>query len=374
MNGATVGTRNETVHQLRGLAILAVVGSHLFLMTFGAMGLVQAYLGLPVTEPRVTSELLFSTSLVLGQFGVGLFFVISGYVIPAALLRMQAGQAGQTAFLFARLIRLWPTYAVSFLIGVAILLSLQEGGPSFGIGDVLGHLALGFRDLIGTLNIDGVIWTLEIEVKFYIVTALFLPFCRDNLLRYILILSLVSLAITYAVTWLSLSSAAWLDSLMQFLNVMILMQIGTLAWLYEKKRLQLREYGIGLVIVGSCFALATRPGEWAVGSTAQVKAIYLFAATFFLAVYAGTKAPPQKIAVPMAWLGSISYPLYAIHAIAGYAITLHLVSLSLPMILAASIALLIVVCAAWMIHLYVEAPSQRLSARICLAHRTQPQV
>lgn len=371
MNGATVGTRNETVHLLRGLAILAVVGSHLFLMTLGAMGLVQVYLGLPVTEPLVTSESLFKTSLFLGQFGVGLFFVISGYVIPAALLRMQGGQA---AFLFARLVRLWPTYAVSFLVGVAILLTLQDGAPSFGLGDVLGHLALGFRDLIGTLNIDGVIWTLEIEVKFYTVTALLLPFCRHNLPRYILVLSIVSLAVTHAVTWFSSSSAPWLDSLMQFLNVMILMQIGTLAWLYEKRRLHLHEYGIGLLIVIACFALATRPGEWAVGSATQVKATYLLAATFFLAVYARTKAPPKNIALLMAWLGSISYPLYAIHAIAGYAITLQLVSLSLPMILAASIALLIVVCAAWMIHLYVEAPSQRLSARICLAHRTQPQV
>ncbi len=44
--------------------------------------------------------------------------------------------------------------------------------PPFNIQEALIHAVPGIRDVIGSRNIDGIIWTLEIEVKFYVLCAL----------------------------------------------------------------------------------------------------------------------------------------------------------------------------------------------------------
>ena len=138
-------TRNETVHMMRGVAAVLVALSHLIFMSLGAMGLVQGFLGVAQSAPLIGAPALFQTSLILGQFGVGLFFVISGYVIPGAVLRAGTGLRGRGGFLLSRVLRLWPTYALCFGIGAALLSALAGGAPNFGWADVLGHLALGLR-------------------------------------------------------------------------------------------------------------------------------------------------------------------------------------------------------------------------------------
>ncbi len=51
-----------------------------------------------------------------GPFGVALFFLISGLVIPFSFDRHRTG-----AFLLARLLRIYPTYLAALLIEVLTL-------------------------------------------------------------------------------------------------------------------------------------------------------------------------------------------------------------------------------------------------------------
>lgn len=313
----------------------------------------------PVSEPLISHPALFQSSLILGQLGVGLFFVISGYVIPGAVLRGRRGK-----FLLMRLIRLWPTYVVGFGLGALILYLLSGGAPAFTLADVLGHLALGIRDLIGGANIDGIVWTLEIEMKFYLVCALFMPRSVGALVYYVCIVAFGALALTQVVTW-GTGDAAFgtfkrTDSLMQFLNVLILMQIGTLAYLYERGLVSARIFCGILAFIVICFVLATRPGAWAVGSTLQVKALYLLAAGLFLASY---RARVRWLAV-LHWLGEISYSLYVLHAILGYATVYLLVQKGVPVWLAALAAMGTVIFAADLSMRLVERASLRLIARL----------
>ena len=77
-------------------------------------------------------------------------------------------------FLVGRIFRLFPTYFAGFSV---TLLALWVAGSVFGkpfpydIRAVMIHFVPGTRDLLWSRNIDYVVWTLEIELKFYVVCA-----------------------------------------------------------------------------------------------------------------------------------------------------------------------------------------------------------
>ncbi|MEU3915606.1 acyltransferase [Streptomyces sp. NPDC029721] len=109
----------------------------------------------------------------LGIFGVMLFFIVSGYIIPASLERRGDVQA----FWIGRFFRIHPALIVTI---VAALLVLPAGDGSVRIlktGDDLASLitnGLLLQDVLGVTNGMNVTWTLCYEMVFYFfVTALF---------------------------------------------------------------------------------------------------------------------------------------------------------------------------------------------------------
>ncbi len=101
-----------------------------------------------------------------GILGVGLFFVISGWVVPPMLKRYNRSQ-----FLLNRVYRIFPMLTVSVLVAAAI---------QYGWGNrealhwtaVLSTMFLA-NDLTGQPMTLGVVWTLIVEFKFYLLLALF---------------------------------------------------------------------------------------------------------------------------------------------------------------------------------------------------------
>ncbi|MCX4956920.1 acyltransferase family protein [Streptomyces virginiae] len=108
-----------------------------------------------------------------GVFGVLLFFLVSGYIIPASLER----RGDVRAFWVGRAFRIYP---VVILTVVASLLLLPRAhtviaGWSFehGLLSLVGN-GLMLQDLMGIPSVIGVMWTLTYEMVFYyFVTALF---------------------------------------------------------------------------------------------------------------------------------------------------------------------------------------------------------
>ena len=98
--------------------------------------------------------------------GVGLFFLVSGFVIPFSFERYD-----RLGFLVARFFRLWPTYAIGVrLTAAAIWVGNSLAGQVFPYsgGEVLINSILGLREALLARNFDGIVWTLEIEIKFYV--------------------------------------------------------------------------------------------------------------------------------------------------------------------------------------------------------------
>ena len=101
-----------------------------------------------------------------GFLGVGLFFMISGYVIFFSVRKYSPLQ-----FLLARGVRLYPCFfaAVLFTSGCCWL----SNDPTFAVSPVqlLANLSM-VAPLFGHHYIDGVYWTLVVELKFYLLIFL----------------------------------------------------------------------------------------------------------------------------------------------------------------------------------------------------------
>src|ERR1700761_5446868 len=105
----------------------------------------------------------------LGQYGVFVFFLVSGYIVPASLER----KGSVRGFWISRAFRLYPMFIVA--VGLSILGGLLGFGPYFGAGAhplaaILSWLFM-LQNLNSGLNIPVVTWTLSYEMVFYLLLA-----------------------------------------------------------------------------------------------------------------------------------------------------------------------------------------------------------
>ncbi|GGN62893.1 hypothetical protein GCM10010112_21560 [Actinoplanes lobatus] len=139
---------------LRAVAVLLVVYAHLTRFVF--------------TDLRaVTGEWLHA-----GTAGVMLFFLVSGYIIPASLER----HGDLRAFWLSRARRLLPLY----LAMIAVLVAAHP--PANAWSTAVGHATM-LPFLLGVPLVTPVFWTLSFEMAFYLlVTTLFTVRAQRSLL------------------------------------------------------------------------------------------------------------------------------------------------------------------------------------------------
>lgn len=157
----------ETIDSLRGLAALAVMLYH-----FG-------YITLPTLKPNLLSDFFY-----FGSYGVIVFFVISGFVIPYSMHSRQYILSDFPQYMWRRIIRVWPASFLSIFLFM---------GFYYGAFYILGRpvrnmdwpginlLAL-FSNYTYTVPFFGqiwyspVFWTLAIEFQFYLLIGFLYPF------------------------------------------------------------------------------------------------------------------------------------------------------------------------------------------------------
>jgi peptidoglycan/LPS O-acetylase OafA/YrhL len=147
-----MGQRQITIDYLRGIAALLVCGCHF----------------------RYALPSLFDRPLeIYGALGVQIFFVISGYIIPFAMARSNYELSSFHRFLGKRLVRLHPPLVVAVLVTFTLSFlaaHAKHEPPLFAWSDLLPSLFY--------LNIPAenpVIWSLVVELKYYVLIALLFP-------------------------------------------------------------------------------------------------------------------------------------------------------------------------------------------------------
>jgi peptidoglycan/LPS O-acetylase OafA/YrhL len=149
------GSRLAWLDVLRGIAALAVVFDHLsyYVLQHGRTIVYQWF------DP--------------GNYGVFVFFIISGYIVPASLER----KGSVRTFWVSRLFRLYPLYLLA--VGIAVTLYFMHFGSLRGEDadpetSVLSQLLMMSNVLAGN-NLPNVVWSLSYEMVFYLLlTALFI--------------------------------------------------------------------------------------------------------------------------------------------------------------------------------------------------------
>jgi peptidoglycan/LPS O-acetylase OafA/YrhL len=120
-----------------------------------------------------------------GGYGVQLFFILSGYLITALLLREEAqyGRIALRAFWIRRILRIWPLYYLIVLVGFVLLPGLdgQLGTSSYRI--MLGTHLVPFLGFLGNWSMIlcgplpdwlSVLWSVCVEEQFYLIVPLFI--------------------------------------------------------------------------------------------------------------------------------------------------------------------------------------------------------
>lgn len=101
-----------------------------------------------------------------GYLGVDLFFMISGFVILWSSQNRTA-----LGFATSRAGRLYPSFWVAMLLSAAFIVvasdtAMQLNSPTIDAKTVLGNATM-LPAMLGVPMIDGVYWTLEMEIRFY---------------------------------------------------------------------------------------------------------------------------------------------------------------------------------------------------------------
>ncbi|QWB27653.1 MULTISPECIES: acyltransferase [Streptomyces] len=140
---------------LRGIAALVVVFDH------------SSYTFMPELRRELMPE--FNTS----RYGIMVFFLVSGYIIPASLERRGCVRT----FWIGRIFRVYPLWAAVVAVLCALgLIGVAELRDFGGLGVVtvaVAHATM-LQELLGTPNLLLVLWTLSYEMSFYLlVVALF---------------------------------------------------------------------------------------------------------------------------------------------------------------------------------------------------------
>ncbi|MGH3286217.1 MAG: acyltransferase family protein [Streptosporangiaceae bacterium] len=173
---AGTGSRLAWLDVLRGLAALAVVFNH-----FGYF--------LPPTVKNTVYQWINP-----GDYGVFVFFLISGYIVPASLER----KGSVRTFWVSRLFRLYPLYLLA--VGFALFLFAVHVGGLRGEGadpetSVLSQMLMMSNVLAGE-NLPNVVWSLSYEMIFYLLlTALFMARVHRPSSRYALAFAAVAVAL-----------------------------------------------------------------------------------------------------------------------------------------------------------------------------------
>ncbi|MDO9380908.1 MAG: acyltransferase [Nocardioidaceae bacterium] len=152
--------RLRSLDALRLVAALAVVAFH-----FTARENVAWGTAVENVFPRVGEITAY------GYLGVHVFFLISGFVIL-----MSAWGADVGRFAASRVGRLYPAYWAGVLLTAALILVVRPetagSRVDMGVKEVLVNLTMVQRAL-DVRHVDGVYWTLWVELKFYLLVGLF---------------------------------------------------------------------------------------------------------------------------------------------------------------------------------------------------------
>ena len=320
---------------LRGLAAFAVAGFHL---TAAAN-----YDQVPLVE--------------WGWLGVPVFFVISGFVIPYSMRQATVTWRYAGRYALRRMVRLdpplWATIVVMLLTNACLRRMVDTPADDLrwpGTITVIANLAY-LQNLLRFPNLSMGLWTLCIEVQFYL-AALLLVFLWQRRKAW----AVVAFAGLTICSWMGFNTATstntnlfW-SAYRTLFPQFCLFSLGITACWTRLGRCP--TWCFWSIVGGCCLKLAIDPYPEIAAGIAAAVLLHLAANRDWISRQ------------PIAYLGKISYSLYLMHWPAGRIVLLGASKLEISGPWLPLLALAVAVGAADLLSRFIEQPAMRLSRRI----------
>ena len=287
---------------------------------------------------------------VYGNMGVQLFFIISGFVILLSAYGKGAGR-----FVGSRVGRLYPAYWFAVLAtGFLVIVMWPQQGAGLGAKELLANLTM-FHPLMELRHIDGVYWTLWVEMRFYLL-VLALIVLRLLTIRGMTILAGVWPLLGLAAHLMNREPVA--QGLMAeyaplFCGGVMLFLIYRFG--HSALRWSLLVLNVGIAAFFTGLKGPTEALEL-VGYVIPAWHYWLIVAGLFAAVALLSLSPLRKVQWNfLALLGALTYPVYLLHQVWGWWLIDHLAPVlgqyvTLPLVMG------IVFTAAYLVQRFIERP------------------
>jgi peptidoglycan/LPS O-acetylase OafA/YrhL len=321
-------------------------------------------------SPHGFPEVVYLASR-FGFFGVELFFLISGFVICMSGIGRSLGQ-----FFVARVVRLYPAYWFAVLATAVVVTLWPTINRPATPTDVVTNLTM-LQIPLHTPNVDGVYWTLWVELRFYLLFAL-VVFFGVTYRRVVAFCALWTVASVAAMA----VGGPLLDSgrSSTFLQLAIVPQYspyfiaGMAFFLMHRFRPDPLLWGIvGIQLMLAIHYLGADPMimHKFTGTAAAVEPVVV---VFFFGIMALVSL--HKLAVGWRWLtaaGTLTYPLYLLHQHIGWILIDKLQhEVPAPLVVLAVVAVMLIV--AGLVHRLIEKPVAARLRRLLVpaARRLRP--
>jgi peptidoglycan/LPS O-acetylase OafA/YrhL len=309
---------------LRGLAAIAVVLYHYFYHYDGIYGH-------QFNVPEVFR---------LGFYGVHLFFMVSGFVIYWTISRSEK----PLDFIWSRFSRLYPPFWTALVFTFVVVAIFSLPGREATTSTFLLNFFM-FHEYFGVKHVDGVYWTLTLELAFYFWVLTIFCLGQIKRIEYIMIIwIIIASVVSFNVLGLQLSPVFKKFLLLDYIS---LFAAGIS---FFKYRIKDHSNVTNVLVALSILSLFVNH-SYKVG---------LLLCCFYLIFWLITIDKLKVLASrPLVYLGTISYSLYLVHQNLSYIIINEFYTLNLNPLFGIAVALFVSILIAHLIMVYVEKPSLR---------------
>jgi peptidoglycan/LPS O-acetylase OafA/YrhL len=315
--------RLDGVDILRGLAIFFVLMNHVNMRLFLAK--------IPYSQAlpsQIVSSLMWN-----GQYGVQIFFAVSGFLITSTSMRRwgSLSKVGVRDFYVLRFARIAPLLALL----LAVLCTLHAAGiKDFVVSEKTGGLG---RALLAALTFHvnvleahrgylpanwDILWSLSVEEMFYLFFPLICRLLGGGKGLVALLLIFVALG-PLGRTWLAHGDEVWQEY--SYLGGMDAIALGCLTAIASSRIKLARKViwglaGFGAVLTLFSLGFSETAEAWGLAGSGLDMTILAIGACMVMAAAAQTRWKSPRVLFPLITLGRRSYEVYLTHMFVVFAL------------------------------------------------------
>jgi len=319
--------RIEELDALRGIAAISVVLFHYFFRYNQLFG-----------HPNMDGAFF-----AYGKYGVELFFIISGFVIFWSLNSIKK----PLDFVVSRFSRLYPVYWIAVILTFLFVGFFELPGRAVDLPSFIGNFLM-FHDYFDIPSVDGVYWTLKVELTFYLWILVILSLKKLHKINIIILFALILSALIHLKI---IHLPRQVKELLMF-QWFALFSIGICLYKISNKKHNTFTFvnlTLSLLITILIFSFKS----------------FIIYSCFTIILYLAVNNKMSFLRnKKLIFLGTISYSLYLIHQNIGYIIIRKGYQYDIHPIISITIAIIFTIGLSFLLNKYIEKPTGKFIKKI----------